>query len=171
MPQELNWTSFLRKIYIEAPIDKVYHALASTNGIESWMVESASYSGADGQKRDGNALFQTGDTFNWKWYNYPNQHLGKILAANGKDLVEFSFDPAGFVNISLEPALEGTMLTLKQQEIPTDDASKMNFYHGCSLGWTFWMTNLKAWLEHGITLHEKRGYVYPHDEGGILVNN
>jgi hypothetical protein len=24
---------------------------------------------------------------------------------------------------------------------------------GCATGWTFWLANLKAWLEHGITLH------------------
>jgi len=26
---------------------------------------------------------------------------------------------------------------------------------GCSQGWSFWMVNLKAWLEHGILLNEK----------------
>jgi len=31
----------------------------------------------------------------------------------------------------------------------------MMFSVGCSNGWTFWMANLKAYLEHGITLHAK----------------
>jgi hypothetical protein len=26
---------------------------------------------------------------------------------------------------------------------------------GCSTGWTFWLTNLIAYLEHDITLHAK----------------
>lgn len=28
-------------------------------------------------------------------------------------------------------------------------------YVDCITGWTFWLTNLKAWLEHGITLHAR----------------
>jgi hypothetical protein len=30
----------------------------------------------------------------------------------------------------------------------------MNIHVGCSNGWTFWLANLKAFLEHGILLNE-----------------
>ena len=38
--------------------------------------------------------------------------------------------------------------------MPTDEETKMNIYNGCSCGWTFWLANLKAYLEHGILLNE-----------------
>jgi len=43
---------------------------------------------------------------------------------------------------------------LAQYDIPTDDATKFKIHCGCSNGWTFWLANLKAYLEHGILLHE-----------------
>ncbi|MBT8252904.1 MAG: hypothetical protein HKN00_07420 [Flavobacteriaceae bacterium] len=46
------------------------------------------------------------------------------------------------------------MLTLKQYDIPTDEKTKLEVHLGCSNGWTFWLTNLKAMLEHGIVLNE-----------------
>ena len=50
---------------------------------------------------------------------------------------------------------ERTDVVLTQYEIPTDEAAKKNFFYGCSLGWSFWLVNLKAYLEHGIVLDEK----------------
>ena len=47
------------------------------------------------------------------------------------------------------------MLTLRQYNIPTDPESTLNIHFGCSNGWTFWLANLKAWLEHGIHLGER----------------
>jgi len=29
------------------------------------------------------------------------------------------------------------------------------YHYGCSTGWTFWLANLKAWLEHGILLNDR----------------
>ena len=47
------------------------------------------------------------------------------------------------------------MVTLKQYDMPTDEKTKLDIYNGCSCGWTFWLANLKAFLEHGILLNEK----------------
>ncbi len=41
-----------------------------------------------------------------------------------------------------------------QFEIPIDEDSKLEVHCGCSNGWTFWLTNLKAFVEHGILLNE-----------------
>jgi len=30
----------------------------------------------------------------------------------------------------------------------------LEIHYGCSNGWTFWLANLKAYLEHGILLNE-----------------
>ena len=46
------------------------------------------------------------------------------------------------------------LLALTQRGIGDDDTSKMNIHVGCNSGWTFWLANLKAYLEHGILLHD-----------------
>ena len=61
-----------------------------------------------------------------------------------------------------------TEVTLVQDNIPTDEESRMNLFVGCITGWTFWLTNLKAYLEHGITLHAKG---LQQDETTDLVNS
>jgi hypothetical protein len=44
----------------------------------------------------------------------------------------------------------------------------MEIFVGCITGWTFWLTNLKAYLEHNITLHAKG---LKQDETMDLVNS
>ena len=38
---------------------------------------------------------------------------------------------------------------------PGEPESTLQIHYGCSNGWTFWLANLKAWLEHGIHLGER----------------
>ena len=35
-----------------------------------------------------------------------------------------------------------------------NDQEIKDFFYGCSQGWSFWMVNLKADLEHGVVLNE-----------------
>lgn len=70
--------------------------------------------------------------------------------------MEFSFgNDACKVSVHLEETNGTTLLTLRQYEMATDEETKMNLYNGCSCGWTFWLANLKAYLEHGILLNER----------------
>ena len=57
--------------------------------------------------------------------------------------------------MELKDYYNSTEVILTPEKIPTDEKSKMDLYLGCSTGWTFWMTNLKAWLEHGVLLQAK----------------
>jgi hypothetical protein len=38
--------------------------------------------------------------------------------------------------------------------MPTSDKDKVGWYMGCNMGWSFFMTNLKALLEYGADLRE-----------------
>ena len=75
--------------------------------------------------------------------------------ANGKDELEFTFAGQSKVHIQLIPDSGSVLVVLKQYEIPADEESKLHIHVGCSNGWTFWLANLKAYLEHGILLHER----------------
>ncbi len=150
----LTFDSFTKKIYIKAPIEKLYWCWATKEGIESWFLRKAEYVTPDGSLRN-DELIQVGDIYTWEWHNWNGQEKGSILKANGKDLLEFSFAEVCKVSVSLEDKGNAVLVTLKQYEIPTDEKTKMQVYNGCSCGWTFWLANLKAFLEHGILLNEK----------------
>ena len=150
----INWTLFRRKINISKPVDIVYNAWATQRNIEKWFLEKANYQSIDNEPRGAEELINKGDSYTWKWHNYNIRENGKILAADGTKNITFTFGKAGNVHISFKEISTGTELTLTQDNIPTDDPGKRSFFYGCGTAWTFWLTNLKAWLEHGITLHD-----------------
>ncbi len=159
--KELNWNSFTKKIHIKAPLENIYRCWATEKGITSWFLRSAHY------KRNGNAIkneefIKTDDKFFWKWHNWDAQHEGEILEANGNDIIKFTFEKSSKVLVKLEKDNDAVLLSLNQYDIPTDDKSKLEIFYGCSNGWTFWLANLKAYLEYGILLNETeidlRGY-------------
>lgn len=149
-----NWKTFTKRIFINKPIKDVYRCWATQSQIETWFLEKAVFiSGENHRKPD--ELVEKGDNFLWKWNNWDFTEKGEILKANGKDSISFTFGSGGNVHISLKPMDSSTEITLIQDEIPTDEKSKMDIFVGCITGWTFWLTNLKAYLEYGITLHSK----------------
>ena len=153
MEANIDWTSFKRRIHIAKPKEEIFRAWASQKGLEAWFLEKAGFEKADGSKRDQEQLCEEGDSFSWKWHNWPHHEEGKILESNGKDRLVFTFGPGGEVLVELKDSPYGIEVALTQYQIATDEKSKMNYYVGCHGGWTFWMANLKAWLEHGITLN------------------
>lgn len=152
--KKLTFDCFTKKIYVKAPVEQLYRCWGTTEGITSWFLRKAEYTTIDGKTRAPVELVQVGDSYVWEWHNWDGQEKGKVLQANGKDFLEISFADTCKVSIGMEDAGKATLLTLTQYEIPTDEQSKLNIHHGCSNGWTFWLANLKAYLEHGILLNE-----------------
>ncbi len=148
-----DWTSFRKRIYIEHPIENVYNSWAVPHNLTTWFLEKAEYFDQNNSLRSPNDQIQKGNRYSWKWHNWDIIEKGEVLIANGKNKIVFTFGSGGNVRVELTELNTGTELILIQEEIPTDEESKMNFFVGCSTGWTFWLANLKAWLEHGITLH------------------
>ena len=149
-----DWTRFVRRIFINAPVDEIYRCWASQEGLESWFLRKASFTEANGKLRAADTLIQKGDRFHWEWYNWDGSENGTVTEANGRDGVTFTFAD-GFCEVTIEDRGGNSLLSLVQYDIPTDDDSQMKIYVGCSNGWTFWMTNLKAYLEHGVLLHNR----------------
>lgn len=151
----LNLTEFTRKIYLKAHLEKVYRCWATEAGLCEWFLRTALFTGPKGQRRAPGEGIAAGDRYAWQWYNWEGTETGTVLAANGTDLLEYSFAGDSKVQIRLEARGEAVLLTLRQYNIPTDPESTLNIHYGCSNGWTFWLANLKAWLEHGIHLGER----------------
>ncbi len=151
--EKLEWNSFTKKIYIHTTIERLYDLWATEKGITSWFLKKARYKNMEGQTRAPLEHIEKGDTYTWQWHNWDGKEEGKVLEANGKNYLEITFETSK-LSILLEKINNVTMVTLTQFDIPTDDESKLRVHFGCSNGWTFWLANLKAYIEHGILLNE-----------------
>ncbi len=151
----LNFHSFTKKIYIKAPVKKLYWCWATIEGITSWFLSEAIYENKEDNQRSADEFIEPGDRYIWRWHNWDGQEDGEVMVANGRDEVEFTFAGKSKVHVQLNEEEGATLVVLRQYHIPTDEESKLHIHVGCSNGWTFWLANLKAYLEYGILLHER----------------
>ncbi len=166
---ELSFDQFTKKIYIKASLEKLYWCWATEEGLTSWFLREATFHRGN-TKIEYGAYANEGDTFIWKWHNWDGQEDGKVVQANGKDFIQYTFAD-GLVDIHLEQKNDIAIISLKQHQIPTDEDNKLKIHVGCSNGWSFWLTNLKAYLEHGILLNETEIDLRDNDlNGWIFVN-
>ncbi|WP_222983659.1 SRPBCC family protein [Flagellimonas meishanensis] len=151
--KKLSFDSFTKKIFIKASMDKLYWCWGTSEGICSWFLSGAKYTSTSGGERKPDEKIQPGDSYVWKWHNWDGQATGEVIEANGTDHLVITFEGSE-VSVTLEDHKSAVLVTLHQYNIATDDESKLNVHYGCSNGWTFWLANLKAYLEHGILLNE-----------------
>lgn len=154
--QQPDWSQFTMRIHINRPTNEVYNAWAIPKNLKQWFLEEANFTQASGEAHPEGEPVGKKCYYQWKWHNWNGKEEGEIIAANGEDQLSFTFGKGGTVHVQIKTNAKGkTELILNQEDIPKDNKSKMNIFVGCSNGWTFWLTNLKAWLEHGVTLHAK----------------
>ena len=161
-----NWSTFKKRIHIYKSKPDVYTAWATKSHIEHWLLERADYKTIEGKLRESHDFIRKGDEFTWKWNNWEKEEKGEILKANGT-AISFTFGDGGTVHVELDDKKGATEVILTQENVPTDENSRMQLFVGFATGWTFWLTNLKAWLEHGLTLHATG---LSQDETDDLVN-
>ena len=150
----LKWTEFTKKIHIHTSVEKLYWCWSTQEGITSWFLKDAKYKRNDNLIISNDDYLKAGDKYTWYWHNWDGQEEGTILEANGTDYLRFSFAGTCEVEITIEKRDSAILLSLRQFKIPTDEQSKLQIFYGCSNGWTFWLANLKAYLEHNILLNE-----------------
>jgi uncharacterized protein YndB with AHSA1/START domain len=153
--KNFDWTQFKRQIAIEAPMQLIYNAWAIPEEIERWFLSQTEYKNIKGESVLRNEKTKEGDVYDWQWYLYPIHEKGKITQANGKDHYQFTFADNCIVDIRLEAYEKGTIVSLTQKDIPTDDDSKVNVRLGCHTGWSFYMVNLKSIYEGGLDLRNR----------------
>ncbi len=154
---QYDWSRFSQKIYINAPVQKVYDKWTTRAGLESWFLRKAEFKTPDGVLKEHDSLIQKGDTYEWMWHGHPDTTVehGVVTEANGKDRFRFVFGKAGIVTVQLTDHGDVTEMLLTQDSIPTDEESKANYHVGCSTGWTFYEANIKSILEGGLDLRNK----------------
>ena len=155
--EEINWSTFTLRIPIRAGIQQIYHAWTTSAALESWFLRKAEFTTAQGTPRNSDEAIQAGDQYAWYWHGYTDAVVehGKILETNGKDKLKFEFGKAGIVTLNVITIDGETVAEIIQEEIPLDEQAKKNYHVGCSVGWTFYLANLKSILEGGLDLRNK----------------
>jgi len=164
-----NWSEFKLRINTSASIEKAYAALGTSAGLESWFLKKADISsggagGAGGRPGTGGALrqpgdkIQKGDEYVFRWHGYPDSmtHKGKILAADGKSQVSFTFSQDLPVSVSVYKECEETIVELVELFDPADQEASKKHYLGNMKGWIFFLINLKSVLEGGLDMRNRK---------------
>ena len=152
-----DWSRFTVRINVNAPLDKLYQAWITREGIEYWFLRFSEFKKSDGTLRGNKEPVEKGDTYKWRWHGYPDSvtEEGTILQLNGKDFFKFSFGKAGICSLTIKQEQGETIVEMLQENIPTDEHGMQNYHVGCKNGWTFHFTNMKSIFEGGLDLRNK----------------
>lgn len=163
--ENFDWTSFTKKIAIKAKLNDIYNAWTIAEELEKWFLEKVSFFNENQEpiSKDKNAT--ENNTYEWFWHLYKDVMKGKIVSANRKDQLQFTFEGNCLVDIKLSEINGYTLVELRHHNIPTDDYSKQYIRLGCSNGWHFYLTNLKSVYEGGLDLRNKDENLNP------MINN
>lgn len=152
-----DWSRFVTRISVKAPIEKLYWCWATREGMEYWFLRLSEFTKPGGTLRANEDFVQQGDVYRWRWHGWSDETTeeGTILNVNGKDFLKFSFGKAGDCLVTIKNEEGENIVELLQDNIPTDEQG-MHYWHlGCKTGWTFYLANLKSLLEGGIDLRNK----------------
>lgn len=157
MSTSYDWSRFVVRINVNAPVDKLYQAWATREGMEYWFLRLSEYKKANNELRGNKEHVEKGDNYKWLWHGWPDETVeyGTILDCNEKDFIKFSFGKAGNCAVKIKQEEGETIVELVQDSIPTDEQG-MHYWHlGCKTGWTFYLANMKSLYEGGIDLRNR----------------
>ena len=161
MASEYDWTRFAKQVFIRTDIESAFRYFATPNGLEQWFIAHADYTAPDGSRRPADALIQPGDRYHWRWHQKLEAH-GEVLEVVDNQRVQFTFgdkapgsDEKIIVTVTFEDRDGETLIELTQHNMGDTPADHVGWHLSCNLGWSFFMTNLKALTEHGVDLREK----------------
>jgi uncharacterized protein YndB with AHSA1/START domain len=151
-----DWSKFILKIDINASVADVYHAWTRASELEKWFLRKAiTRQGKKDLPYDHH--LDKDDTYEWYWHGHDDTVVekGKVLLANGSNKLQFSFTGGALVTVDIGEVAGTTIVMLTEEKIPTNDLGKSKYHVGTISGWTFYLANLKSYLEGGIDLRNK----------------
>ncbi len=158
--QPYDWEQFKRKVFISAEVSQVFQAWAVPEKIIEWFIAEAEYTLPDGKLRPASEIVRAGDQYRWRWHQ-GLESTGQVLEVVENEKLSFTFgskepgsDEKIVVTITTRRLEDTTVLELTQGNMAVTPEAQVGWHMQCNLGWSFFMTNLKAWLEHGVDLRE-----------------
>lgn len=148
-----DWSKFEINYYYPLSVEKLFTAWTTASGLKSFFIEQIKIVGQDKYLRAEQEQIQNQDKYSWIWrHNYSLEGVFKEVVQNQR--IEFSF---GSMNVALEfqQLSDSTLLRLLQTDIPLTDEAKSTSHMNCRICWTFFLTNLKSVLCHGVDLRDQ----------------
>ena len=152
--ENFDWSAFNKRISIKSDTSTLFKAWITQDHLEKWFLSQAQFFSKDNVEKDRISSIEPGDRYVWMWHGSDNVAEGEVLVNNGKDHLEFTFLGCN-VSVKIQEENGETVIELIQSKIPLDEESRINYFVGCSRGWTFYLTNLKSILEGGIDLRNR----------------
>lgn len=154
---DYDWSRFVLRIPIKGTAEELYGAFVTPAALESWFLREATFlKKSNGKPRDPDERIMKGDQYTFRWHGWPDSVMenGIVLEQTGSRL-RFTFTGNCVVTVKLLKLPQTYLVELMQENIPTDDASKVRFHYQGAAGWLFFLTNLKSIMEGGIDLRNR----------------
>jgi len=150
-----DWTRFLVHMYYDAPLERVFRAWATAEGLESFFIASARHASADGGARAPHELACPGDRYEWTWLHGLGLK-GGFLACERDRRVAFTFGEHMEVEVTFRTVGDSVEVRLHQTGCMPEDPARAWQHLNCRSCWVYFLTNLKSVLEHGTDLRDRR---------------
>ncbi len=150
---EYDWSRFQVHMYFGADVETVYAAWATADGMNSFFSEQMQYTDSSGRARSATEHAHSGDGYAMRWH-HGHELNGRVIAAESPHRFAFTFGEVMTVEVSLTAENGRTHLELVQEQIPIDEDDRARQHLNCRCCWVYYLTNLKAALEHGIDVRE-----------------
>jgi len=138
--KKFDWSKFVLRIAISVPPEKVFQAWTDGTIVSKWFTVKSIIE----PKKNGRVYFE--------WLAGDKMEAKVISISKNKTFV-FPFGNKGEeVSVTVKKDGSGSVCELRQYNMKTTPKDKWNMHRGCIQGWTFFLTNLKSYLEHDIDL-------------------
>jgi uncharacterized protein YndB with AHSA1/START domain len=147
----MQFDEFTVSCYINAPFEHTINAWTTSGGLEKWFLKRADYIRIDDEPRPKAEPCQVGDTYWFEWMEN-SVETGELLEVriNG---ITFTFGDEVTVEVNVVVGIR-TLVMVTQMQSMEDITTRQKRYTSCLQGWTFYLTNLKSYLEGGLDLRE-----------------
>ena len=152
-PTPIDWTQFDLHVAIDAEPDRILEAWSTIDGMESFFVEMMRITRPDGVERAPDERAEPEDKYVWRWQN-GRCVLGEYRQPQADNEVRFTFGESK-ICISVKPYRDGSLLRLRQYDIPETEEARMHIHANCRGGWVYFLTVLKTLLEKGVDGRDK----------------
>ncbi len=148
-----DWSRFQVIHYYSVPVERVFEAWATARGLESFLLERASFQNPAGDNRAPDEPTTTGDRYHWEW-RHGHELEGQIYNVVPGRSMAFTFGDME-AEVRMADVGDRTELILRQWSIPNTDEGRASGHLNCRSCWVFFLANLQSVLEQGVDLRDK----------------
>jgi uncharacterized protein YndB with AHSA1/START domain len=138
--KKYDWTQFTLKVAINKSVASVFRAWTDDKVVSKWFTEKTVIQ----PRKNGRIYFEwlAGDKLD-----------AKVISISKNRHFTFPFGSKGErVTIKFVKDGRGSICELRQYNMLTTPKSRWEMHRGCIQGWTFFLANLKSYLEYGVDL-------------------